>query len=166
MSRSVCAVAATSADRLGWLVVPAIGALAASTASAPARLAASRVASCPPAVSCVCTCTGRSKRSRRARDERLGGAGAQQARHVLDRQDVRAGRDHVVGEPQVVVERVEVLGRVEQVAGVAERDLGDGGAGGEHRLDGGLQLIDVVERVEDAEDVDAGASRPRPRRHP
>ena len=64
--------------------------------------------------------------------------------------------DHLVGQTQVVVERVEVLGRVEQVAGVAERDLGDGGAGREHGLDGGPQLIDVVEGVEDAEDVDAG----------
>ena len=49
------ASAATRADAEGWLVVPAIGALATSTASAPARLAARRVASWPPAVSWVCT---------------------------------------------------------------------------------------------------------------
>jgi uncharacterized protein YhbP (UPF0306 family) len=35
----------------GWLVVPAIGAEATSTASTPASMAAIRVASCPPAVS-------------------------------------------------------------------------------------------------------------------
>ncbi len=42
-----------------------------------------------------------------------------------------------------------------QVAGVAERDLGDRGVGLEHRLDGRAHLRDVVERVEDAEDVEA-----------
>ena len=66
VSRSVCASAATSEEAEGWLVVPAIGALATSTASTPARLAASRVASWPPAVSWVCRCTGRSNRSRSA----------------------------------------------------------------------------------------------------
>ena len=156
VSRSVCASAATRAEALGWLVVPAIGALATSTASAPARLAASSVASWPPGVSCVCTCTGRSKRSRNARDELLGGGGTQQAGHVLDREDVRAGLDDLLGETQVVVERVQVFGRVEQVAGVADGDLGDRRAGGEHRLDGRAHLRHVVERVEDAEDVDAG----------
>ena len=68
-------------------------------------------------------------------DELLGGAGAQQAGHVLDREDVRAGVDDLLGEAQVVVERVQVLGGVEQVARVAEGDLGDRGAGREHRVD-------------------------------
>ena len=155
MSRSVCESAATSADSDGWLVVPDIGAAAASTASAPAALAASRVASCPPAVSCVCTCTGTSKRSRSARDETGCRGRPQQPRHVLDREDVRARLDDLLGEAQVVVERVEVLGRVQQVAGVADGDLGDGGAGREHGVDRRAHLVDVVERVEDAEDVDA-----------
>ena len=86
----------------------------------PRALAASSVASWPPAVSCVCTCTGRSKRSRRAVDELRRRRRPQQPRHVLDREDVRAGVDDLLGEPQVVVERVEVLGGVEQVAGVAD----------------------------------------------
>ncbi|SHU61755.1 Uncharacterised protein [Mycobacteroides abscessus subsp. abscessus] len=66
MSYSLCAAAATIADREGWLVVPAMGAAAPSTASAPACQAARYVASCPPAVSCVWTCTGRSNRERSA----------------------------------------------------------------------------------------------------
>ena len=156
VSRSVWARAATSAEADGWLVVPAIGALATSTASAPARLAASSVASWPPAVSWVCTWTGRSKLVAERFDELFRRAGAQQPRHVLDREDVGAGFDDLLGQPQVVVERVQVFGRVEQVAGVAERHLGDAGAGGEHRVDGRAHLGHVVEGVEDAEDVDAG----------
>ena len=136
-----------------------MGALAASTASAPARLAASRVASWPPAVSWVCTCTGQVEALAQRGDELLGRSGAQQPGHVLDRQDVRAGGDHLLGKPQVVVERVERLVRVEQVAGVAHGHLGDRGAGREHGVDRRLHLVDVVERVEDAEDVDAGGRR-------
>ena len=57
---------------------------------------------------------------------------------------------------EVVVERVELLARVGQVAGVAERDLGDGGPGRAHGLDRRPHLLDVVERVEDPEHVDPG----------
>ena len=92
------------------------------------------------------------------RDEPLGGRGAEQARHVLDGDDVRAGVDDLVGEPQVVVEGVEVLGGVEQVARVAERHLCNGVAGREHRVDGRSHLRHVVQRVEDPEDVDTGRS--------
>jgi hypothetical protein len=45
VGRSVLAHAATSADAGTWLVVPAIGALATSTASTPSSIAASKVAS-------------------------------------------------------------------------------------------------------------------------
>ena len=89
-----------------------------------------------------------------------GGRRAQQPGHVLDRQHVRAGVDDLLGQPQVVVERVEPLGRVGQVAGVAERDLGDRRAGVADGVDRRAHLLDVVERVEDPEDVDAGARPP------
>ncbi len=89
-------------------------------------------------------------------DERTSGGRTQQSCHVLDREHVRAGLDDPVGELEVVVERVELLGRVGQVAGVAERDLGDRRAGLAYGLDRRAHLVDVVERVEDAEDVDAG----------
>src|SRR5690606_9720548 len=85
-----------------------------------------------------------------------GGRGAQQSGHVLDGRDVGAGRDDLLGEAEVVVERVGPLGGVGQVGRVAEGDLGDGGAGLADGVDGGPHLADVVERVEDAEDVDAG----------
>ena len=82
--------------------------------------------------------------------------GTQKTRHVLDREDVRTRLDDLLGQTQIVVERVEVFARVEQVAGVADGDLGDGGAGGQDRVDRGTHLRDVVERVEDPEDVDPG----------
>ena len=89
------------------------------------------------------------------RDEPGCRRGPQQPCHVFDREDVRAGGDDLIGKPQVVVEGVEVLAGAEQVAGVAHGDLRDGGAGGQHAVDRGTHLGDVVERVEDAEDVDA-----------
>ena len=159
VARSVCASAATRAEAGGWEVVPAIGADATSTASTPASTAASRVASWPPAVSWVCRCTGRSNRSRSADDQLGRRRRPQQPGHVLDRQDVRAGLDDLLGQPQVVVEGVERLVRVVQVGGVAQRHLRDRGAGLADRLDRRPHLLDVVQGVEDPEDVDADLGR-------
>ena len=50
-----------------------------------------------------------------------GGGGSKQAGHVLDREDVGAGLDDLLRKSQVVVEGVQLLARVEKVAGVAER---------------------------------------------
>ncbi len=83
----------------------------------------------------------------------------QQAGHVLDGQDVRAGVHDPLGQAQVVVEGVELLGRVGQVGGVAQGHFRDGRPGLPYRLDGGPHLVDVVEGVEDAEDVDTGGRR-------
>ena len=91
-------------------------------------------------------------------DEAGGGRGPQQPGHVLDAQHVAAGADKALGQGEVVVEGVEALGRVGQVAGVAERPLGQL-ARLEGRLDGRAHLLHVVEGVEDPEDVDAGAGR-------
>ena len=140
----------------GWQVVPAIEAVAASTASTPASIAASRVASWPPGVSWVCRCTGRSN-SRRSAVTRVRAAGARSSPAMsLIARTCAPDVDDALGEPEVVVERVEPLARVGQVAGVAERDLGDRRARRQHRLDGRPHLLDVVERVEDAEHVHAG----------
>lgn len=90
------------------------------------------------------------------RYEGRGGRGAQQARHVLDGQDVCARFYDLFGQAEVVIERVEALARVGQVRGVAEGDLGDRRSGGAYGVDGRAHLAHVVQRVEDAEDVDAG----------
>ena len=90
--------------------------------------------------------------------QRRGCAGSQQSGHVLDAQDVHAGLDQLLRYPQVVVEGVQVLGRVGQVARVADRPLGDG-PGLEHGADGRPHLVDGVEGVEDSEDVHPGLGR-------
>ena len=140
-------------------MVPAIEAQAASTASTPASIAASRVPSWPPGGVVGVQVHRQVEPLAQRGDQGPRGRRAQQPGHVLDRQHVRAGVDDPLGQPQVVVERVELLARVGQVAGVAERDLGDGGAGLAHRLDRRPHLLDVVERVEDPEHVDAGRGR-------
>ena len=132
---------------------------AASTASTPASMAASSVASWPPGVSWVCRCTGRSNSSRSAvTSVRAAGTRSRPAMSLMASTCAPASTI-LPGQVEVVVERVEGLVGVRQVAGVAERDLGDGGAGGADGLDGGAHLLDVVEGVEDAEDVDAGRGR-------
>ena len=130
--------------------------VAASTASTPASIAASRVAELA-ARGVVGVQVHRQVEPLAQRgDQRPRGRRAEQPGHVLDRQHVRAGVDDLLGQPQVVVERVELLAGVGEVAGVAERDLGDRRAGLAHRVDRRPHLLDVVERVEDPEDVDAG----------
>lgn len=89
------------------------------------------------------------------RDELLGRRHPQQTSHVLDRQHVRARIDDLLGELEVVVQRVERLAGIGQVTGVTHRDFGDGRAGFAHRVDRGSHGLDVVQRVEDPEDVDA-----------
>jgi hypothetical protein len=64
------------------------------------------------------------------------------------------GLDDPLGEREVIVEGVEVLTGVGQVAGVAHGDLGDGGPGVAYRVDRRPHRLDVVESVEDTEDVD------------
>ena len=85
-----------------------------------------------------------------------GGVRSQQAGHVLDRQDVGARVHDLLGQAEVVVQGVETLGGVEQVRGVAERDLGDRGPGLPDGVDRRTHLTHVVQGVEDAEDVDPG----------
>ena len=92
-------------------------------------------------------------------DQRRCGGGRQQSGHVLDRQHVRAGVDDLLGQLEVIVQRVEVFARVGQVAGVAHRDFGYRRTGFADRIDGGPHRFDVVERIEDAVDVDARRGR-------
>src|SRR5699024_6231183 len=85
--------------------------------------------------------------------------GPQQAGHVLDGQHVGACVDDLLGQAQVVVEGVDRLVRIEQVTGVAQGDLGDGGVRGQDRLDGRTHLTDVIEGVEDPEDRQPATGR-------
>ncbi len=83
----------------------------------------------------------------------------EQASHVLDADDVRAGLDDAIRKFEVVVERVDVLVRVEQVTCVAQGHLGNRGSGRPDCLDRWAHLLNIVQRVEDAEDVHAARCR-------
>ena len=87
-------------------------------------------------------------------DQLFGGVGPAQAGHVLDGQDVRAHALQLLGHADVVVERILVALGVEDVAGVADGGFADG-VGLAHGLHGRLHVGQPVQRIEDAEDVDA-----------
>ena len=74
---------------------------------------------------------------------------------------MRTRRDDLLRHPQVVVEGVEVLFRRVQVGGVAQGYLSNRRVCLQHRLDRGPHLLDVVQRVENPEDVDADLGRLR-----
>ena len=140
--------------------MPAIEAQAASTASTPASIAATRVRELAARGVVGVQVHRQVELARAARSTRVRAAGARSSPAMsliastwAPASTIRSARR------EVVVERVERLAGVRQVAGVAERDLGDRRAGGAHRLDRRAHLLDVVERVEDAEDVDAGRGR-------
>ena len=86
--------------------------------------------------------------------ELLGGVGLEQAGHVLDGQHVGAAALELLGEVDVVLERVAVARRVEDVAGVAHGALEEL-ALTQDLVHGGLHVRQPVERVEHAEYVDA-----------
>mmetsp|Transcript_19234 Transcript_19234/g.57098 ORF Transcript_19234/g.57098 Transcript_19234/m.57098 type:complete len:272 (-) Transcript_19234:1685-2500(-) len=83
-----------------------------------------------------------------------GGARLQQAGHVLDRERVHAVVHQLLRQREVVVQVVLGLGWVGHVASVAQRALRHAACFG-HRVDAKLEVIDVVQRVKHAEDVDA-----------
>jgi len=77
---------------------------------------------------------------------------------------VRPGVDDALGEAEVVVQRVQALGGVQEVPRVAEGDLGHRGPGLPHGAHCRRHLGHVVEGVEDPEDVDAGGGSLRDER--
>ena len=81
-------------------------------------------------------------------DQRIGVIGQQQTRHILDADQVRA---HAF---DILREFYEVFLRMNAGHGVAHRDLGCP-AVFFRRLDGGLHVAQVVQRVEGTDDVDA-----------
>ena len=63
---------------------------------------------------------------------------------------------NLLGQLEVVIQRVQVLLRRGKVAGVRHGHLSNGGIGLEDGINGGAHLGDVVKCVEDAENIDAG----------
>jgi hypothetical protein len=91
-------------------------------------------------------------------DQLLGGEGLEQPRHVLDRQDMGTHALQFPGEIDIILERVLGALGVEDVTGVAHGSLADGAVLA-HRLHGDRHPLGPVQRVEDAEDVDAALGR-------
>ena len=90
-------------------------------------------------------------------DELLGGIGLEQAGHVLDGQHVRAALLELLGEVDVILQRVFVLRGIENIAGIAHGGL-EQLVLLEHLVHGDLHAGDPVQRVEYAEHVDTALS--------
>ena len=91
-------------------------------------------------------------------DERPRGGGLEQPRHVLDGEHVDVARDELPREVEVVVGGELALVRVGDVARVRDGRLDDAARRADG-VDAELEVVDVVEAVEDAEDVHAVAHR-------
>ena len=91
------------------------------------------------------------------RHNQLGsGLRAEQTGHILDGKDMGSGLYNLLGQLEVVIQRVQVLLRRRKVTGVRHGHLSNGGIGLEDGIDGWAHLGDVVKSIKDAEDVHAG----------
>ena len=63
---------------------------------------------------------------------------------------------NLLGQLEVVIQRVQVLLRRRKITGVRHGHLSNGGIGLEDGIDGGAHLGDVVKSIKDTEDVHAG----------
>ena len=100
-------------------------AIAPSATSTPASAAFRIEAALMPLVSCVWKWIGNADLLAQRLHQLVGGVGLAQPGHVLDGQDVRAHALQFLGHAHVVVERILVALRIEDVAGVADRRFAD-----------------------------------------
>ena len=100
--------------------------MARSTTSTPASLASRTEAALMPLVSCVWKWMGRPISSFSALTSACGGVGAAEPGHVLDGEEMGAHLLQFLGQLDVVLERILVAARVEDVAGVADGGFADG----------------------------------------
>ena len=92
--------------------------------------------------------------------QRAGRARPAHARHVLDAEDLRARLLELPGQVDVVAQVPLRAGGVEQIARVAHRRLAQR-SGAAHGVDRDAHVVDSVQRVEDAEQIDARQLRLR-----
>ena len=116
-----------------------------------------------PEVSWVWKWIGRSVSCAERRDQLPRRGRLEQARHVLDADDVGAGRLQLAREADIVFEAVLGAVGIEDVAGVADGALAEL-ARLAHRVHRDAHVLDPVEAVEDAEEVDAARRPPGGRR--
>ena len=82
----------------------------------------------------------------------------QQPGHVLDRDDVSAGLFQLAGHADIVVQIILGAVGIEDVAGIADGRFAELALAA-HRIHGHAHVIDPVEAVEDAEQIDAAGRR-------
>ena len=140
--------------RFGWLVEPDMEASARSTTSTCASFASSTEAAATPLVSCVWKWTGRPISSFKRLHQLIGGVRTAHAGHVLDGEEMRAHFFQFLRQLDVIFEGILGALRVEDVAGVTNCRLANG-VGFLHRFHGHLQIRRVIERIKDAENINA-----------
>ena len=91
-------------------------------------------------------------------DQRVRRKGPAQARHVLDAQEMRSHPLQLPGQTHVIIEGILGPLRIEYVAGVTDGGLANS-RGVPHGLHRHLEVGRVIERIEDAEDVNAAGRR-------
>ncbi len=89
------------------------------------------------------------------RDQRLRRRRLDQPAHILDGEDVGARGLEFLGQPHIIAQRIFRPVRVVDVAGITEGRLAET-ARLEHRIHGDPHVLDPIERIEDAEDIDPG----------
>ena len=155
VSRSVWRSASTSEPRQGCEVVPDMASMAASTASTPASTAARSEAPAMPEVSWVWKWIGRPISSFSALTRTRAAAGLSRPAMSLMPRMWHAGLLQLLGEADIVVQRVLGAVGIEDVAGVADRALAELAVVA-HGVDRDAHVLDPVQAVEDAEQVHAG----------
>mmetsp|Transcript_18872 Transcript_18872/g.54649 ORF Transcript_18872/g.54649 Transcript_18872/m.54649 type:complete len:333 (-) Transcript_18872:914-1912(-) len=90
--------------------------------------------------------------------EHLGRAGGEQTGHILDGKGMDAHVGQFTGEIDVIFEIVLALGGVGDISRVADGAL-DESTGGTGGVDSELEIVEIIERIKDAEDVDSGFGR-------
>ena len=72
---------------------------------------------------------------------------------------MRPGRHDLLSQAQVIVQGVEILGRIAEVPGIGHRHLGHRRPGRAHRVDGRAHRIHIVQRIENPENIHPGRGR-------
>ena len=158
VSRSVWRSASTIEPRQGCEVRPDMASMAASTASTPASTAASTLAPAMPEVSWVWKWIGRPTSSLSALIRTRAAAGCSRPAMSLTPRMWQPARLELLGQADIVGQRVLGPVGVEDVAGVADGTLGEL-ARLAHGVDRDPHVLDPVQAVEDAEQVHAGVGR-------
>ena len=154
VSRGVWRNASTAQFKFGWLVPPLIDAIAASAISTPASAAFNRGGGVDAAGVMRMEVNGNFDFFAQGLDQRERGVRLAQTRHILDGQKMCAQLLQLPGHLDVVFQGIFWATLVEYVAGIANRGFADC-ACLQDCVDGDAHIFNGVQRIEDAENIDA-----------